>query len=419
MTYIMSCNIATEERKRCSSQLDYKVEGKDGELECSEYCFDDCKGIITNVMANRPKRFQFRFPDGSLLPENNGYFITAVNFTLSTPRVDLSWSATVSIDGQDNWEFAIVFPSNGAHMLRSRGFDIMKDYPDLDTVTRSFCYFLASVPIGIAVILKVNLLIDKVSVSDWKKIKIMRDKYIQPVFPDYGEGRYLYKKKGWHVDASERDVFLTADINFTRNNQVQVFGSVSENIGPKYQDFSPSKYEFTENPMVPEREIDLSHYVSRSAKARVLDDVTFCSNPKDFFTQDELEDVTDGDIITFILRPDKKKKPLVVCLDKDSLFDYWKLNDSGQGWLYGRCQNETEPYNCNKFYKIPGDITLLIDEAAKNTIVTLWNSKLHYTMFELSPLEKVKIGRGLHYVGEAGGDQMIYDAVPVALYIKH
>lgn len=400
-----TCQLATDERKNCTSQFDYTVEGQDGILNCFEYCLQDCKNVGSNILSHPPQWVQFKLDNGELIPDKPGKRVNiavfAIYFEESSDRaVGWRWS-------NDGWDLYIGSKFRvQLDKLSSQGikFDAVVDTVlTTNMVVKSFCRILSSIPIGISVKLRVNLIIEQIPGTFLSSIS-------QIIFPQYPNGKYIYKSGGWKVDGSRQ---ISARIEFTKNSQIFDFPDSSSSVFPSYDDLMGKI-----NPIIPERSLDLSHYISKTAKARVLDDVKFCNNPKEFFTQDEIDEISEENIITFILRS-KKKSPLVICLDKDSLFDFWKLEESGQSWVFGRCQNKEEPHNCNRFYKIPGDITLLIDEAAKNAVIELWDSQNHYTMFELAPLEKVNIGRNIHYVGEASGEHTIYDVIPVAMYVLH
>jgi hypothetical protein len=414
-----TCEAATAERKSCLFQLDYTIEGKDGTLNCSEYCFRDCKNIGSNIISNFPKNVQFKQNDGSIIG-GKIFKIVKVEFKLSFANDRHKRISWIHEQGA-GWkiEFGLDFERRIRELARQGIiFEIQPGKElTLNQITRSFCRSLSTIPINTPILLKIVLTIEDMTVHLWNEIQSSAsDDRVHPIFLGYPDGKYVYKSDGWIIGnltlrlGSMEEIILVSQIQFTKNNEIDDFTDTDPTLFPTYS-------QLMDKIVKVKRTANLSHYISSTAKARVLDDVKYCSNPKEFFSQDELDEISEGDIITFILRSEKKK-PLVICLDKDSLFEYWKLEDSGQGWLYGKCSG-SKGSDCDKFYKIPGDITLLIDETAKDSVIELWNSKNHYTMFDLKPLEKVQIGRGIHYVGEASGEQTVYDVVPVALYIPH
>jgi hypothetical protein len=408
-----ACQTVTDERKNCGSELDYTIEGKEGVLNCTEYCFQDCKNISSNIMSRVPEKVKFRKNDGTLIP-NDGIAISEAAFILNFEdyekviyeKDEFGWRIHLSNDLDNNLKY---LAQEGSPLV---GFFLSIDPREgpLSNIfaTKSFCRILSTIPMGKSISLDVIITTEPIpSILNNEITALSINDKIDPIFPSYPSGKYIYKSGGWgmrnrSVGNGKTKILLTSEITFTKNSEITDTYSMPSDLFPSYDDLINKR-----------SKKDLSHYISSAAKARVLDDVKYCSNPKEFFSQDELDEISRENIITFILQSEKKK-PLVICLDKSSLFEYWKSKDSGQGWLFGQCLSENI-HHCRKFYKIPGDITLLIGEEAKNAVIKLWKSKNRYTMFNLIPLKKAKIGRGLHYIGEAGGEQMIYDITPVAI----
>jgi hypothetical protein len=406
----MSCSSLTEDGKRCNQELEYSFEGV--ETDCTNFCFTHCSKMIKNIMTDLPKTVSLELAPSSysevMRIDEMGFSLRIM--TRSAMKAVLSW---MHISRPEKWMFSAMPPN-----LRKLPRDINKrDNLSPELVYKSFCALLSSlsdIP-GIRVQLIVTIIFSSPTIDAWREMKHLRGKTVQAAFPDYHEGKYLFRKDGWNYDekTSYKQNTMRGIIDVKLQDHVQSFNDLPDNFMILADDFLDKP-----KPKVPERITDSSHYMLPLARAKVLENVSHCTNVREFFTQEEIDEVPHEDIISFVLKTNKKK-PLMICLDKDSLFDYWKLEDAGNSWVYGRCQNEDEPYNCNKFYKIPGDITILIDSAARDTVMSLWNSERHYTMFELTPLEKIKIGRGLHYVGELSGEHQVFDVIPIALYVLH
>ena len=408
----MSCSSLTEDGKRCNQELEYSFEGM--ETDCTNFCFTHCNKMIKNIMTDLPKTVSLQLaPNGTTLEVMR---IDEMGFSLRIKYHSRAMEGCYFLDAYLQARKMDIF--SHAPNLRKLPRDINKrDNLPPELVYKSFCALLSSlsdIP-GIHIQLIVTIIFSSPTIDAWRDMKDLRGTTVQAAFPDYHEGKYLFRKDGWKYDekASYKQNTMRGIIDVKLQDHVQSFSDLPDNFMILADDFLDKP-----KPKVPERITDSSHYMLPLARAKVLENVSHCTNVKEFFTQEEIDEVPHEDIISFVLKTNKKK-PLMICLDKDSLFDYWKLEDAGNSWVYGRCQNEDEPYNCNKFYKIPGDITILIDSAAKDTVISLWNSERHYTMFELAPLEKIKIGRGLHYVGELSGEHQVFDVVPIALYVLH
>jgi hypothetical protein len=403
----MSCSVLTEDGNRCNRELEYSFQGV--ESSCVNFCFTHCSKMIKNIMTDLPETVKLKLNANEYSQTMQIYKIEfSLKITVRrATKADFYWTYLL---GKEKWTFSVKPVSLGRI---DRGINkIEKLSPEL--VYKSFCSLLSSLSNhpSANIQLMVTIEFSSPTIDAWREMKHLRGTVVQAIFPDYHEGKYLFRKNGWKYDekTSYKQNVIKGVIDINLEQNVQSFNDLPNNFMIVASDFLDSP-----KPKLPERVVDSSKYVSPSAKAKILENVSQCTNIKEFFTQEEINEVPHTDIISFILKT-SKNKPLIICLDKDSLFDYWKLEEPGNSWVCGMCQNEDKPYNCNKFYKIPGDITILIDSAAKDEVVKLWNSEKHYTMFELVPLGKVKIGRGIHYIGELSGEHQIFDAIPIILY---
>lgn len=138
-------------------------------------------------------------------------------------------------------------------------------------------------------------------------------------------------------------------------------------------------------------------------------------NENEFFTQQEFKDLELKDLISF------EFQNKVYCVDRQSLIDFWNQEpdefDKSQAYKWGNCESEEGKYEeeCEKFYKIPISITILITEDSKNEIIkskdiNYWKLKYSFTS---------TIGRGSGYEGEYNQpDEKIYEVEPILQITK-
>ena len=127
-----------------------------------------------------------------------------------------------------------------------------------------------------------------------------------------------------------------------------------------------------------------------------------CGDDKEFFTQEDFKDLDEKDLVSFELNKQ------IFCLNREDLINFWNQeldeNGSSGAFNYGNCRyNEDDEVfedTCKKFYKIPIPATYISKKDKKqieeNTEIKVWK-----LVFD----KNVKMGRGLHYIGEYTNDK--------------
>lgn len=128
----------------------------------------------------------------------------------------------------------------------------------------------------------------------------------------------------------------------------------------------------------------------------------------EFFTQQEFKDIKSTDLVSF------EFKNKTYCIDRQSLIDFWDQEpdeyDKSQAYKWGSCENE-----CEKYYKIPISITILITEEDHFRITR----DLDINYWKLKYYKNVTIGRGSGYEGEYNqSNEDVYRVVPINVKYK-
>lgn len=141
-----------------------------------------------------------------------------------------------------------------------------------------------------------------------------------------------------------------------------------------------------------------------------------CGDDNEYFTQENFDTFEVKDLVSFEL------EGKVFCLSREALIGFWDqtTDETGSSGAYnwGDCKYDRydNPYEntCKRFYKIPIPATY-ISQKTKNLIkndteINYWKLKLH---------KNVRMGRGLHYIGEySNPNEPIYVAMPASQYGK-
>lgn len=133
-----------------------------------------------------------------------------------------------------------------------------------------------------------------------------------------------------------------------------------------------------------------------------------CGDDNEFFTQENFKDLDINNLVSFEL--DGK----VFCLNREDLINFWnqELDETGSSGAinYGDCKfdENDNPYedSCKPFYKIPIPATYI----SEKTKLKIEYSFINY--WKLIYDKTVRMGRGLHYIGEYDNPQeKIYKVV--------
>lgn len=143
-------------------------------------------------------------------------------------------------------------------------------------------------------------------------------------------------------------------------------------------------------------------------------DKKICGDDKEFFTQEDFKDIEDKNLVSFELNKQ------IFCLTREDLIGFWnqELDETGTSGAinYGDCKynEDDEVYEdtCKKFYKLPIPATY-ISEKTKNQIEKKKSVRVWKLVFD----KNVRMGRGLHYIGEyANPAEPIYIAEVKSTY---
>jgi hypothetical protein len=246
----MSCSSLTEDGKKCNQELEYSFEGV--ETDCTNFCFTHCSKMIKNIMTDLPKTISLE-----LAPSNYSEVmrIDEMGFSLrimtrSAMKAVLSW---MHISRPEKWMFSAMPPN-----LRKLPRDINKrDNLSPELVYKSFCALLSSlsdIP-GIRVQLIVTIIFSSPTIDAWREMKHLRGKTVQAAFPDYHEGKYLFRKDGWNYDekTSYKQNTMRGIIDVKLQDHVQSFNDLPDNFMILADDFLDKP-----KPKVPERITDSS-----------------------------------------------------------------------------------------------------------------------------------------------------------------